>query len=69
MSFRRVFAHNLRRRRKAMRLSVEQAARLAGVERSAWSHWENALRVPKFEILPQIAKALQCKVSEIIPGG
>ena len=41
-----VVGRRLAETRRALQLSQEQAAKVAGVTRSAWKNWENGLRFP-----------------------
>lgn len=56
----------LRRRRERLKLSVEEAARAAGVSPPAWYHFEAGTDL-RLAHLPAVAKALRCKVRALIP--
>ena len=56
----------IRARREALKLTGDEAAAKAGVPRATWYHFE-AGRHLRLERLPQIAKALRCKVRALIP--
>jgi transcriptional regulator with XRE-family HTH domain len=55
----------IRRRREAKKLTVEEAAARAGVPAASWYHFEKGRLL--LERLPAIAKGLGCKVRQIIP--
>lgn len=56
----------IRRRRERAKLTGEEAAALAGASKPAWHHWEAGRHLP-LERLPDIARALRCKVRQLIP--
>ena len=56
-----------RKRREAVRLSVEQAAELAGVPASTWYRWEQGSNIPRMDRLPDIAQALKCSPRQLVP--
>jgi transcriptional regulator with XRE-family HTH domain len=57
----------IRRKRVQRKLSVEQAAELAGVAAPTWYHWEAGRHLP-LERLPAIAAALKCSVRTLLPA-
>src|SRR5690554_6168443 len=59
------FAAALKRRRVELGLGVGDAARIAGVHRSAWNAWESGMKRPMDSSLRGIADAMQWQVAEV----
>lgn len=55
----------IRERRWEQGLSAEQLGRLIGLSESTIIRIENGQRDPKFQQLVQIAKILECKISDL----
>lgn len=53
------------RLRKKQGLSQVQLAKILNVTQGAVSQWEMGLSNPKSEILPELAKALNCTIDEL----
>jgi len=58
----------IRARRLKLKLSVDEAARRAGVSNPGWYHWEKGEALPLAK-LPAIAKALSCSIRSLLPPG
>ena len=50
--------------RKNLGLSQSELADILGVTQGAVSQWEKRISMPSTDKLPEIAKALKCKVSD-----
>lgn len=46
--------------------SIEQLARLSGVSSSQISRIENGVSIPTVEIMCRLARALNCKLSDLV---
>ena len=51
--------------RKNLGLSQSELADILGVTQGAVSQWEKRISMPSTDKLPEIAKALKCKVSDL----
>lgn len=60
MSDARFDPHLLRRKRKALHLSLAALGRTLGVTHQAVSLWEQGKTVPSIDLLPGLASALDC---------
>lgn len=60
-------AAEIRRRRLAKKLSVEEAAAKAQVPAQTWYHWEQAHSLP-LAALPAIAAAVGCTPRQLLPA-
>jgi transcriptional regulator with XRE-family HTH domain len=54
--------------RDALDLSVEDAARVLGVEYDTWLHWENDRSEPRANRLSMLAGVLQVSLSWLLTG-
>jgi transcriptional regulator with XRE-family HTH domain len=59
------FNINLKRLRKAKKLSQEQLAEKIGVTQAAVQRWESGERTPHMKDISQITKALECKTEDL----
>ena len=57
---------SIRKHREACNLSQKELADMLNVTQAAVSHWETGRRVPDANDLIAIAKALHCKVDDLI---
>ncbi len=57
--------NTISRLRKKQGLSQVQLAEILNVTQGAVSQWEMGLSNPKSEILPELAKALDCTIDEL----
>lgn len=57
--------NTISRLRKKQGLSQVQLAEILNVTQGAVSQWEMGLSNPKSEILPELAKALNCTIDEL----
>lgn len=64
----RVFAINLARLVEASGKTIDDLKRETGTGRSTWDHMLNGTQVPSVRALPKYAKALGCKVSDLVPN-
>lgn len=55
----------LRARRRALGMTQQQLGDRLGVCRSAVAMWETASAFPSISILPRLAEALQCEISDL----
>lgn len=55
----------IRNRRLEIGLSQEELAKILGVNQTAISQWERGVALPSCEKLPDISKALRCKIDEL----
>ena len=55
----------IRNRRLEIGLSQEELAKKLGVNQTAISQWERGVALPSCEKLPEISKALCCKIDEL----
>lgn len=62
-------ARQLKRARKAKRISKAELARRLKVSRSTVLTWEKGGPGPRFEDLPAIAKVLDVSVGDLLPAG
>jgi len=56
---RRILKVNLRARRKELDLTQSEVARRAGISQAYWAQMEAGDRTPQFDLLAQLAEALQ----------
>lgn len=56
---------NLAERRKSKNLTQDAVAAELGVTRSAVAMWESGKSFPRAELLPRLAKLLECTVDEL----
>ncbi|WP_025740908.1 LexA family transcriptional regulator [Salinivibrio socompensis] len=56
--YREEVAQRIKEQRQGEGLTTGEAALRAGVGQSRWLNWECALRIPKMDLLPTIAKAI-----------
>lgn len=56
----------IRARRLKLKLSVDEAARRAGVSQPGWYHWEKGEALPLAR-LRDIARALKCTMRSLLP--
>ncbi len=66
MDLRSVFSHNLRRFRKARKLSQEQLADAAGLDRSYISLLETGTYYASLKVIEKLATALDLPASELL---
>lgn len=57
---------NIRARRLKLKLSVDEAAKRAGVSKPGWYHWEKGETLPLAR-LRDIARALGCTMRSLLP--
>lgn len=55
----------IKKLRKAKRMTQERLADAVGVDRSAVAHWESGFAQPRASKIPQVAAALGCSVAEL----
>lgn len=55
----------IERHRKKMKLSQEKLAERLGITQGAVSQWEKGESKPRTELLPKIAKILNCSIDEL----
>ena len=67
-SLRKRFAHNLRKIRLERELSQEALADLAGLHRTYIGSVERGERNISIDNIERLAKALDCKVTELLKG-
>jgi len=56
----------IRKRRKGLGLTTEEAAKMAGISRAHWVKIESGDRLPSLETLDNIAYALQVTAAELL---
>jgi transcriptional regulator with XRE-family HTH domain len=61
------FAERLKKLREKTKLSVEEFSVKSGIPRTTLHNWEQGIRNPPFDILPQLADALGVKVRILMP--
>jgi DNA-binding XRE family transcriptional regulator len=66
-TYRGRFAAKLRQQRVEKGVTVEKAAKAAGVSVSTWSYWETGERAITLDALPDIARAVKSKPVELLP--
>lgn len=54
-----------KRRAELGKMTQDEAAKLAGVNKATWNRWEGELHIPREETLPNIARALGLKVEDL----
>lgn len=59
-------ARNVIARRKALKMSQEKLALLAGVDRTYVSQLERGIANPSISILCRIAEVLQCELQDLL---
>ncbi len=64
---RRFSPSRLQQARTRSKLSLEQLALVAGVEKSTIGHWETGLTQPSTENLLAVAQALKVQVADLVP--
>lgn len=52
-------------RRRALGLSMADAAAAVGATRQAWYYWEAGQQMPSAAYLPAIAETLHCRIEEL----
>ena len=57
---------NLRRFRKAKKLTQRELAECVGVSESAISQYENGGKIPSFEVALKIAETLDCETIDLV---
>lgn len=57
---------NLQKIRKAKNYSQEKLARKLSVSQQSVAKWETGQSLPRAELLPKIAKVLDCTVDELL---
>jgi len=62
-----VLAKNLRRLREKKRLSEENMARYAGLTPRGYREIEHERYMPSIIVLVRLAKALNCRLDELLP--
>ena len=62
-----VLAKNLRRLREKKRLSEENMARYAGLTARGYREIEHERYIPSIVVLVRLAKALNCRLDELLP--
>ena len=66
MEIRDVFAQNLRRIRQAKKMSQEELAHRASIDRTYVSSLERGVYNPTIEIVAKIAKALEVEAADLL---
>lgn len=61
----RIFAGNIRRKRKQIGISQENLAERLEISQQSMSRMERGVMMPKFDRLPDIARELRCTVAEL----
>ncbi len=56
----------LKTRREALGMSINMAAMRSMVEWNRWKKWEDGTAEPSLKLLPRIAAALGCKVTDLV---
>jgi len=62
-----VIARNLKRLREKNRLTQENIAKFAGLTVRAYREIEEERYIPTINVLVRLAKALRCRLDEIVP--
>ncbi len=57
-----LFSSRLKELRKESNLTLKQLGKLTGLSEQAISHYENGIRLPKFEIISELAATLEVSV-------
>lgn len=60
------FGERLREMRRAKGISVNEFARLVGVNRNTVVAWENDIHIPNLYAAVDIATALECSLDELV---
>lgn len=60
------FARKLKVARLKMGMSMQKAAKLAGVQLNSWWRWESGKHMPRMELLAKIAKALKIQPEDLV---
>lgn len=66
MELRAILARNVRRRRRVLRLTQEDLAELAHLDRTYVSHIERQKYAVTVDVLEQLARALQTTPAELV---
>ncbi len=66
MEIRQIFAENLKRARKAAKLSQEELAFQADLDRTYVSHLEREIYSPTIDVVARLAKALELDPAELL---
>jgi transcriptional regulator with XRE-family HTH domain len=61
------FAIRLRTLREKAKLTVEDLSAQSGIPRTTLYNWEQGIRNPPFDILPQLADSLGIKIRNLMP--
>lgn len=56
----------IKNKRTIMKMTQQQLADCIGVEQNTVSQWESGVRNPRIELLPKLAKILNCTVDELL---
>lgn len=57
---------NFKKRREALNLTQEQVARAIGLSQQAIAKWETGESLPRADMLPKLAKILNCTIDELL---
>lgn len=57
--------NTIRKRREMLGIRQEDLANKLGVDRSAVGKWETGENNPRFDVLPALARALDCTIDEL----
>lgn len=52
--------------RDKKKITQEELSNILGIDRSTISKWENGEALPRAELLPTIAKALDCSIDDLL---
>ena len=66
MDIQQAVAENIRRIRKAQKLSIDRAAELSGVSKSMWGQIERGLANPTVSVLSRVAQGLHVPLEQLI---
>ena len=61
------WADNVRRRRRALRISQRELGRRAGITQQAVSYIERGLGIPRFTTMLNVARALGATIEDLLP--
>ncbi len=56
----------IQKKRANANITQEKLAELLGIDRSAVAKWETGVALPRAELLPKVARALNCTVDELL---
>ena len=61
--------NNIQSMRIKANITQEKLSELLGIDRSTIAKWETGVALPRAELLPKVARTLNCTVDELLSDG